>query len=183
MSASNAAPTVMISQSTQKVPTSTICLQMAGRLSEVVVLDADILWRPEFDQPETNYRDFFETWLRLAKNIGESGRPVVLYGAGFGVPSNVEPCIERRYFSDVHYLALVCSDEELARRLRERPQWRQSGGDLFIEQQIEFNHWFKEYGHDACPAIRILDTTNVPVAQTVGDVSHWIKAIIINSRG
>jgi hypothetical protein len=33
------------------------------------MLEADILWRPEFDQPEERCRGFFETWLRLGKNI------------------------------------------------------------------------------------------------------------------
>lgn len=66
---------------------STICHHLLGGQTkfglchEVVLLDCDILWRAEFDTPENNYRDFFETWLRVCKNIGQSGRPVVLFGA------------------------------------------------------------------------------------------------------
>ena len=75
---------------------STVCRMLLDRLSEAVLLDVDILWRPEFNRPENHYRDFFETWLRLAKNIGQSGRPVVLFGVGLGVPDNMPPCVEYR---------------------------------------------------------------------------------------
>jgi len=33
--------------------------------------------------------------LRLCKNISQAGNPVVLFGAGTGVPYNIEPCAER----------------------------------------------------------------------------------------
>src|SRR5688500_8398336 len=67
-----------------------VCGALLGTLADVVLLDADILWRPEFDRPDTQYRDFFETWLRMCKNISQSGRLVVLFGAGVGVPGNLE---------------------------------------------------------------------------------------------
>ena len=76
---------------------STICRAMTGTVQLAVLLDSDILWREEFDRPQTSYRAYFEMWLRLCKNISQSGRPVVLFGAGMGVPENMEPCVERRY--------------------------------------------------------------------------------------
>ena len=74
---------------------SSVCQALPGKLDHIVLLDSDILWRPEFNKPENKYRDFFETWLRMAKNISQAGRPVVLFGAGMGVPENIEPCVER----------------------------------------------------------------------------------------
>jgi quercetin dioxygenase-like cupin family protein len=61
---------------------STVCHQLLGKLLDVVLLDSDILWRSEFAIPGTVGPNFFETWLRVAKSIGQSGRPVVLFGAG-----------------------------------------------------------------------------------------------------
>ena len=122
---------------------STVCQQLLGHVTQAVLLDSDILWRPEFNTPETNYREFFETWLRLCKNISQSGRPVVLFGAGMGVPDNIEHCTERRYFSEVHYLAMVCSDETLAERLQQRPAWRGTREPAYIAEHIRFNRWFK----------------------------------------
>jgi hypothetical protein len=147
---------------------------LVGTIEEVVILDADILWRPEFNRPDNQYRDFFETWLRLGKNIGQSGRPLLLLNAG-ATPENVEPCIERRYFSEVHYLALVCNDETLVQRLRQRPAWRTSSNEKFIADQISFNCWFRERLGEIKPTIQLVDTTDTPIETTVQRVKTWIK--------
>jgi uridine kinase len=96
---------------------------LQGKVNEVVMLEGDLLWRPEFDRPDEKYRGFYETWLRLSKNVSQAGRPVALLNAGIAVPENVEDCVERRYFARVHYLALVCSDAVLSERLQARPRW------------------------------------------------------------
>jgi hypothetical protein len=152
---------------------SSVCNAMRGKLDQVVLLDSDILWRREFDTPGDHYRDYFETWLRMAKNIGQSGRPVVLFGAGMGVRDNVEPCVERCYFSGTHYLALVCDDEVLEQRLRARPAWRGCGEPGFIENQIRFNRWFKDPRNGNHP-ISLIDTTHTSLEETVRQVRAWI---------
>src|SRR5437899_1189402 len=73
-----------------------MCLQLPSRLPECVVLETDIIWGPEFDRPDTNWREFREAWLRIAKNIGQGGRPVAL--GGTALPDQFESCLERRYF-------------------------------------------------------------------------------------
>ena len=153
---------------------STVCQRLVGTALEVVILDADILWRPEFSKPDNHYRDFFETWLRLGKNIGQSGRPLVLFNAG-SIPNNIEPCIERRYYREVYYLALICDDEVLIERLKKRPGWRDSQDEAFIAQQIEFNHWFKESSATREQKISLLDTTDAPITHTVEQVATWIR--------
>jgi shikimate kinase len=154
---------------------TTVCQLLLGQAVAAVLLDSDILWRSEFNTPDTKYREFFETWLRVCKNISQSGRPVVLFGAGVGVPGNIEGCIERRYFSKVHYLALVCSDENLSERLRKRPVWRGTRETAFIDEQVRFNRWFKSYVGQ--PAIRLIDTTEVASKQTALQVADWIDEI------
>ncbi len=153
---------------------SAVCNHLLGQFTQAILLDSDILWRPEFNQPENNYRDFFETWLRMCKNIVQAGRPVVLFGAGLGVPENIEPCVERRYFSQVHYLALVCADEVLATRLRQRPAWRGAGEASYIEEHTRFNRWFQTHAPTTQPQITLLDTTNRPLAETASTVTAWI---------
>lgn len=152
---------------------STVCNALLGKLDTFVLLDSDILWRPEFNKPEEKYREFFETWLRMAKNISQSGRPVVLFGAGAGVPENLEPCVERRYFSAVHYLALACDDDVLAERLRERPAWRGSGGQEYIDSHLQFNRWFKGQQTGEFP-ISLIDTTHSTLESTLDQVRRWI---------
>lgn len=151
---------------------SSVCNAILGRRDTVILLDTDILWRTEFNRPD-KHRDFFETWLRMAKNISQSGRPVVLFGAGMGVPENIEPCVERRYFSKVHYLALVCDDEILAQRLKDRPAWRGSDRE-FVEEQIQFNRWFKGQENSNSP-ISLIDTTYISLEAAVEQVEVWIS--------
>jgi uridine kinase len=151
-----------------------VCRALLGQIQEAVLLEGDILWQAEFATPEDGYRGFIETWLRVCKNISQSGRPVVLFNAGMGVPENVEPCVERRYFAAVHYLALVCDDKELADRLRRRPEWRGSGEQAYIEEHVRFSRWFQENAHTTRPRIDLLDTTGVSVAKTAEQVASWI---------
>ena len=101
---------------------STVCLALPQAVAECVVLECDILWRSEFAHPENDYREFRDVWLRLAKNIGQAGRSVVLCGSA--IPEQYESCPERRYLADIHYLAVVCEDEELVRRLKELAELR-----------------------------------------------------------
>ncbi len=148
---------------------------LMGKINEAVMLEGDILWRSEFDKPKEKYREFFETWLRLCKSISQSGRSVVMFNAGMGVPENVEPCVERRYFSELHYLALVCEDEVLAERLRGRPKWRKSGDSAYIEDHIRFNRWFKEQGNQTESVIELIDTTAATLEETAKQVALWIR--------
>jgi adenylate kinase family enzyme len=155
---------------------STVCNQLTGRYQESVLLDSDILWRSEFNKPEDNYREYFETWLRVCKNISQSGRSVVLFGAGVGVPENLEGCIERRYFSSITYLALVCSDDVLAVRLQQRPPWRGTRAPEYIQEHQRFNQWFINYKtNENQPPITLLDTGRKSLEETVQEVEAWIR--------
>lgn len=160
---------------------STVCRLLTGRLDRVLLLDADILWRPEFNTPEDSYRDFFETWLRLGKNINQSGRPLVLLGAGC-IPDNIEPCVERRYFAALHCLALVCDDEILTTRLKQRPRWRASHDEKFVREQVRYNRWLREQSGRPNSSIQILDTTTDPVETTAERVAAWIRDVLEDAK-
>ena len=151
---------------------STICLALAAKTKEFVVMEGDILWRDEFNQPATDYRNYREMWLRVCKNISQAGKPVILCGAG--VPAQFEECVERRYFSAIHYLALVCSDEVLQSRLRSRPAWRRSSNEEYIQTHVEFNRWLKENAGSTQPAMSLLDTSEFSVDESVERVEEWV---------
>jgi predicted kinase len=153
---------------------STVCHRLLGRVRQAVLLDSDILWRPEFNSPESGYAEFFETWLRLCKNIHQSGRSVVLFGAGFGVPANLETRAERRYLASIEYLALVCDDPVLAERLRTRPGWRHASDPGWVAEQQRFNKWFKDQDH-GIPPIELVDTTHADEDTTTREVRAWIE--------
>ncbi len=155
---------------------STVCQALLGRARDVVLLDSDLLWRPDFNAPDTGYAEFFETWLRLAVALNQSTGPVVLFGAGFAVPDNLETRIYRRYLTRIHYLALVCPDDVLRDRLRARPLWRGAGGDAFIAGQIAFNAWLRTEAPTSVPDYALVDTGEADHALAARRVADWIAA-------
>ncbi len=122
----------------------------------------------EYDSPETDYREYRETWLRVAKNINQAGRPVLLYGSA--VSSQFEQCSERRFFARIHTLALVCEPDILAGRLRARPSWRSADGDEFIQNMLNFNRWLIDHSSSE---LSILDTSNASLEDTASAILRW----------
>lgn len=152
---------------------STVCLALVPILKECVVMESDILWGMVRATSEDNYHGYRNTWLRVAKNIGQSGKPVVLCGTA--VPGQFEACSERCYFSTLYYLAMVCDDSILAERLLQRPTWRQSGSPDFVERMLEFNRWLKLHAGTTKPVMTLLDTSHCSLDETVEEVSNWIR--------
>lgn len=150
-----------------------ICNELTRVVRNYIPLEGDILWCPAFNSPDDNFRQFFEIWLRMAKNISQSGRPVIFFSAGAGVPENIDRCTERRYFSSVHTLALICEDDILVTRLKKRPVWRNSAFDTFIKEQLSFNQWHKDIGPTLDPPITLLDTSHISLELTVTHLNEW----------
>jgi hypothetical protein len=140
-----------------------------------VLIDSDILWGPHYEIPQEISRapGFFELCLRVAKSIGLSGRPVVLFGTGLGIAEYVEPCIERRYFSTIHYLALVCSPEALAEHLHRRSAGKVSAE--YVADHVAFTEILKKRAADGTPRIDLLDTTSLSEAETADAVTAWLR--------
>jgi adenylate kinase family enzyme len=152
---------------------STICLELAPFLQECVVMETDILWGLVPNTSENNYGDYHNTWLRIAKNIGQAGRPVVLCGTA--LPEHLETRPERRYFSTVHYLAMVCDDSTLVERLKQRPSWRGTASEDVIKHMVQFNRWLKEHAATTNPAMTLYDSGSRSIQETTQDIAQWIR--------
>ena len=83
---------------------TTVALELVPVAENFVILDQDILWCDAFNNPDDDYKQFRNIWLRLVKNINQAGKPVVLFGSS--IPEQFENCPERRYIGDIKYLAL-----------------------------------------------------------------------------
>ncbi len=138
---------------------------------QYIVLETDILWEDRYNTPSDDYRTYRELWLRLAKNISQNGTPVIL--SGTALPNQMEPCLERRYFSEIHYLALGCSAGEMRTRLQQRPSWRNSHDETFIENMVTLNQWFRENASQANSQLTFLDTTNHAPEGTARQILDW----------
>ncbi len=151
-----------------------VLLRIASGAPPFIALESDIFWRPEFDTPDDGYSAFFELLLRTAKNINQSDRTAVVFGAGCATVSNLECRVERRYFTDLHVLAMVASDEAIESRLRARPEWRAGGSAEFIRGQLSFARAIRDHGENG--NYTILDTTNAAVEETSAFVRRWIES-------
>lgn len=152
---------------------STSAFHMSTLSKDFVPMETDMLWDGRYDTPDTNYREYRELWLRIAKNISQAGKPVILCGTA--MPDSLEQCVERRYFSNIYYIALVCDSRELAQRLQNRPSWRNSSGEDFIDSMISFNNWYIKNGAKNRPIIDLLDTTNMSPTETAEEILQWAK--------
>jgi gluconate kinase len=90
----------------------------AHQRSQLVVLDTDLTARPDHDTSEQAWLDFIDTWLRTAVGIGQGGhRPVLV---GYSTPEQWEQQPLRHFLGPITHIALVCSSQELAKRLSRR---------------------------------------------------------------
>lgn len=153
---------------------TTLCELLAPRLNSVVCLEMDLLWGLVPATPDDNYRGWADTWLHLASAIAQTGRPVALFGTA--LPATVEQCMNRRFVAAVHYLQLVCDDDELVRRLRARPAWREAGSDEFIARMLDFNRWLKANAVLSDPPMQLLDVTDRSIEATSVQVEAFLKS-------
>ncbi|MFB6136089.1 MAG: hypothetical protein ABEJ04_04970 [Halobacteriaceae archaeon] len=136
----------------------------------LVPLESDTLWTAGADMETEAYMDL---WLAQCREVHQSGRSVLLFGAGMN-PENVEPPVHRRYFPAVHYLALVAADDDLAERLGARPDWRESSSEEAVREHVEYNRALKEgeFVPEGVP-FETLNTTPLSVAETIEATVAW----------
>lgn len=150
---------------------TTVALEIAPTMQDCVCMESDILWSDEFNKPEDDYSQYRNLWLRVAKNIAQSGRPLVLFGTS--TPGQFEKCDESRYFSGISYLAFVCNEATLKQRLQRRPGWRKSGTDEVLERMVGFNEWL--INNADATGMTLLDTSDMTLAESTEATRDWIS--------
>jgi ABC-type cobalamin/Fe3+-siderophores transport system ATPase subunit len=152
---------------------TTLCGILAPTMEDVVCLESDLLWGALPASADDDYRGYWDHWLHLAAAIGQAGRPVVLFGTT--IPERIESVPNRRFFSTVRYLALVCDDDELARRLRARPAWR-GCDEPFIAGMLAYNRRLREQAAAGTLREDLMETTGLDTAEAARRVAAWIRA-------
>ncbi len=147
---------------------SAMCEVLSQGEKNYVVMESDLLWSSIYDTPDDGYKAFRTVWMRVCKSISQIGMPVVLCGCS--VPEQFEQLEERRSFTDVHYLAVVCDDEVLEKRLAGRrvtdPGW--------IRSSLAFNSWLKKHARETEPPIHLLDNSNLTPKEAARIADTWI---------
>lgn len=107
-------------------------------------------------------------WLRVAKNIAESGRKTIL--CGIIVPQDIERCTDFHYFKQINFLVLHCDDKTREIRLRARK--------TMTEKKLTFNKnlakWFIENAAKYTPPMPIIDTSKTDVTKVAEQIKKWI---------
>jgi hypothetical protein len=145
-------------------------LDLPGALPECVVLDQDITLAG------LRWEQHRENWLRVAANVHPGNRSVVFVSTQ--LPEHYEPLPERAWFSDIHYLALVCDNAVLAERLRLRPAWR-GATDERIKEMQSFHRWLAANAASTVPPMTLLDTSDAEPRETVTAVAAWVRKRLI----
>jgi hypothetical protein len=155
----------------------------SGSLTEVVLLDADILWQAEFNTPADNYRAFFETWLRVCKNISQAGRPVVLFGAGMGVPSNLE---QLHRATLLQHAALPGADlrrRGAGRATAPAPGLAANGLRRISGRARALQPLVQDAGCTQPDSqIETIDTTCASLEESAAQVAAWIRGKLVNGK-
>jgi predicted RNA-binding Zn-ribbon protein involved in translation (DUF1610 family) len=152
---------------------TTVRRRLAGEIDAILLEDDSIAHEACAFETESGFEEYV---LRLCRDVAQSRVPPVLFTTGMGVPENVEGLVNRRYFAETHYLALVCDAETQASRLRARgAPWTEEGeGDYWadIGRQVEFNEWFRT--NATAEGIDLVDTTEQSVEETTAVVVEWL---------
>jgi broad-specificity NMP kinase len=107
-------------------------------------------------------------WLRIARNIAESGRITIICGTM--MPWDVEKCEDYPYFKHVYYLNLHCDDETRQLRLRER-NW----SDEMIQEHKSFAGWLLENADKSySPPMPTVDTSENEVKEVAYQITSWV---------
>lgn len=157
---------------------SSACEILFRKETDYLVLESDLLWEERDNHPEDNYRDFRRLWLRVCANAAQIGKPVVLCGCT--TPEQYETCPERELFAETHYLAVVCSDAELERRMREG---RGITDPAWLESSRHFNRWLREHGPGLTPPVRLVEADGLTAEETAEQIEAWIRSALRESNG
>ncbi|MFB4323450.1 MULTISPECIES: AAA family ATPase [Paenibacillus] len=107
-------------------------------------------------------------WLRVARNIVESGRMTIICGTM--MPWDIEKCADFPFFKHVYYLNLHCDEATREKRLRER-KWSKEE----IQNHKNFAKRLLEIADEVYnPPMPTIDTTDTDVTEVASRIKEWV---------
>lgn len=136
-------------------------------------MESDLLWNNIYNTPEDDYREYRRLWMRVCANISQIGKPVVLCGCA--VPDQFENAPERIMFSEIHYIAIVCGEDELKKRMQ---NGRGVTDENWIKNSVDFNKWLIENSKKTNPEIFLLDITILSPEEAASAMNRRIMSFL-----
>jgi len=150
---------------------STACEVLFRNETDFIVLESDVIWNNCYNTPEDDYRAYRTVQTNLCANIAQAGKPVVLCGCA--TPKQYESLSERALFTQIHYLAIVCDDDIMAKRVK---KGRGIKDKAHLESSLHFNRWLKENAATTNPPMQLIDNTRHAPEETAREIDAWIRA-------
>lgn len=147
---------------------TTVIKELRGLLPDVDIFDIDSIHQFVGD----DWNKIQNIWLRVARNIAESGRISIICGTM--MPWDVEKCEDYQYFKGIYYLNLHCDDETRELRLRAR-NWSEE----MIQDHKSFAKWLLENADKAyIPPMPTVDTSKTGVKEVALQIREWVRGHI-----
>jgi len=150
---------------------SSACEVLFKQEKDYIVLESDILWNPVYDgPPDDGYRAYREVWLNMCANVSQIGKPCVLCGCC--EPRHFEVCDARKFFTVLHYAAVVCRNDILEHRMR---VGRGIADDNWIHGSQFFNQWLIENAEQTEPPMTLVDSSDLTPEKAAIQLDRWIR--------
>jgi broad-specificity NMP kinase len=150
---------------------TTTAQELIQRDTKFITMDADFLYNIMPHTTDEDYKNWVEQIMSLSKNIMQSGKPLLWTMAG--ALDYFESSYNRRFFTELYFLALVCNSEDLEKRMREG---RHSTDQNWINSSIKYNRWFIENGSLSGHKIDTYDITGKSSSEIADYVIQWVDA-------
>jgi dephospho-CoA kinase len=148
---------------------TTIIKELRKLMPEYAVFDYDdIIEFINDDLRKFDKHKLLNIWLRVARNIAESGRKTII--CGIIRPDDVEKCSDFDNFKHVYYLALHCDDQTREIRLQKRKRMTEKK----LQRNNDFAKWLIEIADKYNPPMPIIDTSKTDVTKVAQQIREWI---------
>ena len=148
---------------------TTTAHELMRSTSDMVVLDADFFYNLMPHETQEDYLEQIEKMEELSKNLTQAGKPVVWAMAGN--LDKLNRVYNRRFFSDIYCLALVCEEESLRQRMTEGRGIKDEG---WIQSSVDYNEYFKTHSEIGDKSFETCNTEGKDVEQVVEAVREWV---------
>ncbi len=149
---------------------TTTAQELLQRDTDFIVMDADFLYNIVPHNTDEDYKNWVEQLMSLSKNVMQGGKPLLWTIAG--ALEYFAGSYNRRFFTEIYYLAFVCNTEDLEKRMREG---RHITDQEWIKSSIDYNCWFIEHGIVSNQRVDIYNITGKSVSEAADYVTQWVS--------
>jgi Nitrous oxide reductase len=113
-----------------------VCLEMPNVTQDIICLDGDI-FLPMAAATDGNWDSFRYLVMEVCVNISQYGKPVAIFHGG--MPDDYINNDMAKFFQKIVPIGIYADEEDIVKRLSNRPAWRKSSSPDMIENMVKYN--------------------------------------------